>query len=161
MMKREASRRTKSSGAAMIEFALTSLVFLLLLIEIVDFALLFYTMVTLQHAASEGARYGVTGFVESGLDRRASIRQVIEEAAVVPFGGRELDIRIEQAIGIGGTPMADMAVSGSVGEQATLSIRVSYPYRPIILRVVGVSIDLHGRAFMRNENFPAIPPPAP
>ena len=51
----------KNRGAASVEFALTSLIFLTLLFVLVDFCYLFFVNLTLQHAVRAGARYAVTG----------------------------------------------------------------------------------------------------
>lgn len=51
----------KRAGQALVEFALTAMVFLLLLMLIIEIAHLMQAFVTIQHAARVGARYAVTG----------------------------------------------------------------------------------------------------
>jgi uncharacterized repeat protein (TIGR01451 family) len=55
------SRDGKGRGQALVEFALTLLVFLMLLVMIIEVGRILWTYVTLQHAAKTGARYAVTG----------------------------------------------------------------------------------------------------
>ena len=58
--------KPSAKGAATVEFALTLMLLLLLLMAIVDFSLLFFVNLTMQHAVREGARYALTG--QSDLD---------------------------------------------------------------------------------------------
>ncbi len=58
--------RLHQRGAAVVEFALTAMLFFTVLFAIIDFSYLFYANLTMQHAVREGARYAVTG--QSGLD---------------------------------------------------------------------------------------------
>jgi uncharacterized repeat protein (TIGR01451 family) len=55
------SRSVKGRGQALVEFALTLLVFLMLLVMIIEVGRILWAYVTLQHAAKTGARYAVTG----------------------------------------------------------------------------------------------------
>lgn len=48
-------------GQAMVEFALTSLLFILLVVSIIEIARIMHAYVTIQHAARVGGRYAVTG----------------------------------------------------------------------------------------------------
>jgi len=59
-MKAEASAR-REKGSAIVEFALIAPIFFLLLFAIIDFGLLFWVNLTMQHAVREGARFAVTG----------------------------------------------------------------------------------------------------
>jgi len=52
------SRRRKSSGQSLVEFAISSMVLLLLAMGLIDLSRAFYYSVSLQGAAREGARHG-------------------------------------------------------------------------------------------------------
>jgi len=52
------SRRRKSSGQSLVEFAISSMVLLLLAMGLIDLSRAFYFSVSLQGAAREGARHG-------------------------------------------------------------------------------------------------------
>jgi hypothetical protein len=53
--------KVRQRGVAMIEFALTAPVFLLLIFLIIDFSYLFWVNLTMQHAVREGVRFAVVG----------------------------------------------------------------------------------------------------
>lgn len=53
--------KPKEHGATSVEFALTSVLFLMVLFAAIDFSYLFLVNLTLQHAVREGARYAITG----------------------------------------------------------------------------------------------------
>jgi len=62
MMQMQLSRPTgKRRAQALVEFSLTALVFLLLLVMIIEIARILQAYITVQHAARMGARYAVTG----------------------------------------------------------------------------------------------------
>ena len=56
----------RQKGVATVEFALTAMLFFIVLFAIIDFGYLFWGNLSMQHAVREGARYAVTG--QSGLD---------------------------------------------------------------------------------------------
>lgn len=68
-------RRHLQAGASLVEFALVAPAFLLLLFGIVEFALMFWTTLTMQHAVREGARYAVSGQNDLDPDPDAAKRQ--------------------------------------------------------------------------------------
>jgi Flp pilus assembly protein TadG len=59
------SRSKQNSGQSAVEFTFCFLLFYTVLMAIVEFSLMLYTKVTLQHALSEAGRYMVTG---QGMD---------------------------------------------------------------------------------------------
>jgi uncharacterized repeat protein (TIGR01451 family) len=58
---RKLSRNHGQKGQSMVEFALTSLLFIVLLVSIIEVARIMHAYLTLQHAARVGARFAVTG----------------------------------------------------------------------------------------------------
>lgn len=56
----------RQKGVAVVEFALTAILFLTVVFAIIDFSYLFWSNLTMQHAVREGARYAITG--QSDLD---------------------------------------------------------------------------------------------
>jgi uncharacterized repeat protein (TIGR01451 family) len=58
---RKLSSHRGQKGQSMVEFALTSLLFIGLLVSIIEIARIMHAYLTLQHAARVGARYAVTG----------------------------------------------------------------------------------------------------
>lgn len=80
------SGRTRD-GQALLETALTFLIFMLLVFGILDFARLFYVRMTMQHALRVAGRYAATGnhLTDAGgstLSRTNSILQVAQSAAM-------------------------------------------------------------------------------
>jgi Flp pilus assembly protein TadG len=68
-------------GQAMVEFALTALVLISLLLALIDLAMMFYVNLTMQHAVREGARYAITGQIGASSDRRAAMIQKIKDSS--------------------------------------------------------------------------------
>lgn len=62
----------------MVEFALVVVLFLSVILAIVDFAIMYYVNLTMQHAVRSGTRYAVTGQSNLGTDRRSALIQAIK-----------------------------------------------------------------------------------
>lgn len=60
-MGKRSSNKQMQRGQAMVEFALTSLLFILLVVSIIEIARIMHAYVTIQHAARVAGRYAVTG----------------------------------------------------------------------------------------------------
>lgn len=58
---RKHRRRGRRRGQALVEFALTSLLFIFTLVSIIELGRMMHAYITLQHAARTAARYAVTG----------------------------------------------------------------------------------------------------
>lgn len=69
-------------GSTLIEFAITASIFLFILFAIIEFSLLYWANLSMQHAVREGARYAITGQTANGLDRRESVIQHIREQSM-------------------------------------------------------------------------------
>jgi Flp pilus assembly protein TadG len=69
------------NGQALVEFALMAMLFFLILFAIVDFGVMFYVNLTMQHAVREGTRYAVTGQSDLGADRRSALLQKIKNSS--------------------------------------------------------------------------------
>jgi len=74
---RHSRRRPGQAGSALVEFAIVLLPLLGLIFLLMDIAWMIFARATLQDAAREAVRFGVTGQSKSGLN--ASIRQVAQE----------------------------------------------------------------------------------
>lgn len=68
-------------GQATVEFALTALVLFLVLFALIDFSIMFFVNLTMQHAVREGARYAVTGQGKNGADRRKNMVDKISDSS--------------------------------------------------------------------------------
>jgi hypothetical protein len=56
-----AAFKRRQKGAAIVEFALVSVLFFTMLVSVLDFSYLFWVNLTMQHAVREGARLAITG----------------------------------------------------------------------------------------------------
>lgn len=74
-------------GAAAVEFAMVASVFFLLLFALLEFSLMFWVNLTMQHAVREGARYAVTGRVDlDPEDDKTRERAVVEKIRASSMG---------------------------------------------------------------------------
>ncbi len=82
-------RRGGCEGQSLVEFALVTMLFFLLLFGLIDFGRLFFTQMTLENAVRQAGRFAVTGNhlpdpnnPSQNLSRVASIMQVAQQQAV-------------------------------------------------------------------------------
>jgi hypothetical protein len=68
-------------GSTIVEFAFTAIIFLMVVFALLDFAVMFWVNLTIQHAVREGARYGITGQGPPG-QRRQAIEYRIRDASM-------------------------------------------------------------------------------
>jgi Flp pilus assembly protein TadG len=73
---------TRTDGASAIEFSLVAMPLILTLVGIIEVALILFVNVLLEGAVRDSARYGITGFTSGGMDRAATIRQIVEDRTV-------------------------------------------------------------------------------
>ena len=76
------SRRRSQSGSQLVEAGLALLVFFGLIFLVIDSGWGLFVKATLQHAVSEGVRYGVTGQTAGGQGQVASIKSVVLNQAM-------------------------------------------------------------------------------
>lgn len=143
----------------MVEFALAAMVFLIVVFGIIDFSRLFHSWVTVQHAAREAARYGVTGRSDCHIasdDRLTCIEYVAKQSTAGLTGAPD-----NVSVGIRSwepPSYIDPPTEGSAGDQCdALEVSVSYDFEfvaPIIANVLGaVQVPITGRERMVNEPF--------
>jgi hypothetical protein len=142
-----------------VEFALVAMVFFMFVFGIIDFSRLFQSWVTVQHAAREGARYGITGRTDCSIaspDRLACIDYVAKDATTGLSGAPG---NVTVAVRSWDYPnYYEPPTEGSAGTPCdSLEVRVDYDFQfaaPIIGSVLGrVTIPIEGRERMVNEPF--------
>jgi len=145
-------------GTALVEFALVGMVFFLLVFGIIDFSRLFQAWTTVQHAAREGARYGVTGQVQCDpyTDNRTECIKYVAKGATTGLSGVPDNVTV--TVNSWEFPSYTVEHAGSAGEPCdALEVQVDYDFEfaaPIISNVLGaVSIPIKGRERMVNEPF--------
>ena len=102
------TRRYRQSGATIVEMAIVTPVFLLVLLALVEFGLMFFVTLTMQYAVREGARYAVTG--QSNLDpntasqqRYAAVIQRIRSSSMGLYNKLGQDGKSAPVISVNGT----------------------------------------------------------
>ena len=76
------NRKRRQRGAEVVEFGLTCLPLFGFIFLILDVSWMIFAQVTLQSAVRQGVRYAITGNVISGMGQDASIKTVVQNAAV-------------------------------------------------------------------------------
>lgn len=149
-------------GQTTVEFAVTVVIFFVFLFALIDFAVMFYVNLTMQHAVREGARYAITGQGgDSGKLRRDALEAKIEECS---NGLYEKNAHPRKAVTVSvvtpastagfenytGSPVKD---TGKPGEIITVTLAYSWPLLTPVLKVVFPDgrYDFVVRATMRNE----------
>ena len=88
---RGSNRRRSVRGNAILEFSLTSTVFLGLLFACADFALTIYGRSILHNAIREGSRYATTAQTMDGMGHDDSIREFIRQRSIGLLSSSDLD----------------------------------------------------------------------
>ena len=141
------------------EFALVAMIFFLFVFGIIDFSRLFQSWVTVQHAAREGARYGVTGRVDCDMypDNRQGCIDYVAKEATAGLSGAPNNVTV--TVKSWDYPnYYEPPTEGSAGTPCdSLEVRVDYDFQfaaPIISNVLGfVHITIPGQERMVNEPF--------
>src|SRR5262245_11395129 len=141
------TRRRRSRGQAMVEFALVAPLFFFLLFSLIEFGRAIYYIQMLNNAAREGARYAIVHGAESGCPsgpmplgfganpcdpQGANVVKAGKSSAfaVIDAGPTDFDIDVKwcnSSACLGG-PLGD----GTNERNQTVNVTVAYIYRPII-----------------------------
>lgn len=150
-------RRGGRSGQSMVEFALTFLLFISMVLGFGQMGLTLWIKTTLHHAVREGVRYAITGATKGALGHDASIRQkvMIASAGLIKPAQADSLIQIEY-FDQSGAPTA----LNEGGNTIVLSVKefpipwlVAAPISPL-----GDGISVSVSAVDRLENFRSPPP---
>lgn len=96
-MGKNGSNGNSENGQSLVEFALVVPLLLLLIINIVNFGGLFYTWITVAHAARTGAQYMILGGASIGMPSppsNAEIVQLVTEDVPLPDKATLLQVRV-------------------------------------------------------------------
>jgi hypothetical protein len=156
---RQRRRRPNQRGQTLAELALIAPVLVILIFGFVDVARLYNAWVTVQGAAREGARYGVTGRSDCAIaadDRMACIEHEAEQRASSLAND---DTDLEVSVRSWDYPdYADPATEDSAGEQCdAIEVQVDYdftPSTPLASTIFG-SVPVTARERLVNEPFGA------
>lgn len=123
------------SGAAIVEFGLLASIFFTLIFVIIDFGRMMWLNNTVEHIATEGARYAAV----RGADKPSPVT----ESQVTTYVQDRAD----------GIPASDMTINVSWSPNnnpgSTVTVLVTYNYEYIIGSILGFdTVDLQGRSTM-------------
>jgi Flp pilus assembly protein TadG len=153
-------KRRRERGQAIVEFAFVSIAFFFLVFGIIDFARLFQSWVTVQHAAREGARYAVTGQVAcTGYsdDRPACIIQKAKKATSGLNGGGISGTGITVSTKYWDYPAyAGSGTTGAGSQCDAVEVEVAYTHTfvlPVLQVIAPSGVSIAGKQRMVNEPF--------
>ena len=152
-------RRHNERGQTLAEFAMIAPILVILIFGFVDVARLYNAWVTVQGAAREGARYGVTGRSDCSIaadDRMACIEYEAEQrAGALANSDTDIDVSVRSW---NYPSYADPAIEDSAGEQCdAIEVQVDYdftPSTPLASTIIG-SVPITARERLVNEPFGA------
>lgn len=143
-------------GQAMAEFALIAPILFILIFGIVDTARAYQAWVTVQGAAREGARYGVTGqsTCKAATPTRVDCIEYVtrEHAGSLTNSSTALDVNVRSWE----YPAYSTKLEGAPGDQCdALEVEVKYDFEPATPLVAGLigGVTMTGRERMVNEPF--------
>jgi Flp pilus assembly protein TadG len=166
----------KERGQALVEFSLVVVVFLLFVFGILDMARLFESWTNVQHAAREGARFGVTGLDDCTFgttvtnNRPLCVEKAVKNATTGMLNGGLNGTGVAIACqswtyasayatgsGSGTCQFTTAGTAGYMGRQCDAEeIKVTYTHRfitPLLQFAAPSGIPLVGRQRMINEPF--------
>jgi len=152
-------RPGSEDGAALVEFALTFIVFIFLVFAVIDFGHLFFVKMDVQNAIQEAARYGSTGNhlpdpnnPNNTLDRVTSIINTLENDAV---GVQFSSIQVSNCTPDGST-CSGPGSAGAPGNYLTVSATVNMPlFTPMIAQMFpNGQYTFNASVTVMNEPFP-------
>ncbi len=158
MTRNQRSRRhLRERGQSLVEFALVAPVLAILIFGIVDLARLYNAWTTIQGAAREGARYGVTGRIDCDIPspNRLACIQFHAAQRAQPLTNSDTDLTV--SVRSWDYPAyADPATENDPGEQCdALEVQVDYDFTPSTPLAGAIFGDVHliGRERLVNEPF--------
>lgn len=159
---RKTVNKERSSGAALVEFAILAPIFIFVVFAIIEMALMEFVTLTMQHSVREGVRYAITGRTDmdpGDPDDPEYVKQryiaVIEKIKEQSLGFYDTVSPVFIINGTTQTPPFTPGMFGAPGELSTVQLKCTWTLlTPIVSRFYdnGDYIFTVG-ATMRNEGF--------
>lgn len=155
MAKKSLKRRGAGErGQALVEFAAVFLAFMMLVFGVIEFARLYESWIVVQHAAREGARYGVTGRADcaAGTQTRDNCIVYTAQQSLVNLSVADSSVAVKSW----DYPGYTATTSGAGNACDVLEVDVTYSHKiaaPLISNIIGATVTLHGKERMLNEPF--------
>lgn len=155
-------RRWGERGQALVEFAVVSVVFFMLVFGIFDMARLFQSWVTVEHASREGARYAITGQINcteypTGSHRDDCIVKKTKLATTGLNGGGVSGTDITVRFKYWDYPSyAGSGATGSGSQCDQIEVKTEYTHHfvtPFLEAIFPSGIPIYGTQRMTNEPF--------
>ena len=138
----------------MLEFALITPVFLMLIIGIIELSMAYFANMTMQHAVREGARYAVTGAKDLDPDsanqqRYQAVIQKIRDSSMGMYD------KVSPVIAVNGSDAVGAAMFGQAGDIVVISVDCRWAFATPLIRALFRDGQAHFvvAATMRNESF--------
>ena len=154
-------RRKRERGQVLVEFALVSVAFFLFLFGVFDMARLFQSWITVQHAAREAARYGITGRsdCEGPTDTRLDcVVWTAKDATAGMNGGGDTGTAVSVSYKAWDySTYSGAGTANSLGKPCDqIEVTVTYTHlfaTPLLQALVPGGVTIHGNQRMTNEPF--------
>ncbi|MEX2245309.1 MAG: TadE/TadG family type IV pilus assembly protein [Dehalococcoidia bacterium] len=150
-------KQQRERGQSLAEFALVAPLLFILIFGIIDIARLYQAWVTVQGAAREGARYGVTGRTDCELytdDRAGCVEFVaLAQAASLPGSADGLSVSTKSWAFPEYTTQSAAGDPGAQCDMIEVSVGYDYePSTPVISKLIG-GVHITGTERLVNEPF--------
>lgn len=148
---RPRSKRDRSTGQSLVEFALVLPIFLLVLFGIMDFGFLLYSRMTVINAAREGARVGITYTETPNMIPSMAVSQATGSSGGLLTNGM---VTVTCVDGTPTTPNCGgfgVSTPPSVNPGDSVRVTVNYPYRPFFPLLIGQTINITSTVQMTLE----------
>ena len=147
-------KQSGQGGATLLELALITPVFLMLIIGIIELSMAYFANMTMQHAVREGARYAVTG--NKDLDP-ASSNQQRYQAVIQKMKDSSMGIydKVNPVITVNGVSGTSAGMFGNSGDIVVISVAYNWKFATPMMAAFykdGKSSNVVA-ATMRNESF--------
>lgn len=151
---------TRNRGSAVVELAIIAPIAFLLLIGVIEFAIVFYTTLTMQYAVREAARYAITGRTDkdpatANQQRYLAVLQQLRNNSMGMYD------TVNPVISVNGTTYASTSayasnMFGAAGEIVVLRVDCSWKIAtPIVASLFPDGVYKFTVATtMMNESFP-------
>ncbi|SDH91880.1 TadE/TadG family type IV pilus assembly protein [Janthinobacterium sp. YR213] len=147
-------KHSGQAGATLVELALITPVFLMLIIGIIELSMAYFANMTMQHAVREGARYAVTGAKDLDPDsanqqRYHAVMQKIRDSSMGMYD------KVSPVISVNGSDAVGAAMFGQAGDIVVISVDCRWAFATPLIRALFRDGQAHFvvAATMRNESF--------
>lgn len=154
MKKASASRKARSGGAEIVEFALLMVPVFLLTFMILDVSMVIFIRCTFQNAVRDGVRYAITGANSPGPGQDDSIKALVKKDALGFLNGKESTMHVHWI-----DPSSGAVANNSMGNIVEVSVE-AYTHSPLApyLRL-GFPVNIWARAYDVMQFVPGTLPP--